>query len=169
MTTTSISAAETGLATLAFARGMCTRLLEGIPDAKWTFIPHAGCNHALWIMGHTAGTDDYFRVTLGEGQERVNPESWGELFGMESEPNPDASAYPSVDEVRRVWTEARERFNAWYGGLTDDQLAEPLPEKLQPFAKNLAVLAGTMAVHEAMHAGQLSIIRRQLDLPRSFG
>lgn len=167
-TTTESTVKSCGLAALEFSRGFLEQLADGIPPDKATHQPVNTANHLLWILGHSAVTDDYFISTLA-GQEAKCPENWGELFGMGSEPVDDPSKYPALDEVKTVMAERREALVAWLGSLDDDALAEPLPEDLQGFAANRGALMATLAAHEAMHVGQLSVIRKSLGLPRVMG
>jgi DNA-binding transcriptional ArsR family regulator/uncharacterized damage-inducible protein DinB len=177
MTTTTSTAAssgtmpahvEVGANALGFARGITLMLLEDIPDDKLTHRPGAKGNHAAWIMGHIAVADDGFRKSLGAGQP-VLPESWNELFGMGSQPKDDPAAYPSRDELRGGMERARNALLEWFRSLDNTQLAAPLPENLRPFAPDVVTLMSNLAVHESFHAGQLSAIRRSLDLPHRIG
>ena len=115
-----------------------------------------------------AYADNYFAGTLG-GQDTEWPEGWDELFGMGSEPKPDASAYPPIAEVRAILEKNRTLLLEWLGGLSEDDLEKPLPEGLAGFAPNFGALIGSLAVHEAMHVGQITLIRKALQLPRVLG
>ena len=83
MTTTAISNAfEIGKATLDLARIWTFKLTEGIPKDKLTFQPVPKTNHALWILGHCAVSDEHFPKAMGaDGGAALDP-SWGELFCM---------------------------------------------------------------------------------------
>ena len=53
--------------------------------------------------------------------------------------------------------------------MSGERLAAALPEDWQVFAKSYGVLINTIAWHEGMHAGQLTVIRRELGLGPKFG
>lgn len=61
----SLPTLEHGLSVLGFSRRALLGISEDIPASKLTFQPFPGANHALWILGHLAATDDYFLTTLG--------------------------------------------------------------------------------------------------------
>ena len=52
--------------------------------------------------------------------------------------------------------------------MSDDQLASPLPEDFKTFAPSLAALPSSIAWHEGMHSGQLTMIRKSLGIGRKF-
>ncbi|MCZ6816774.1 MAG: DinB family protein, partial [Planctomycetota bacterium] len=58
---------------------------------------------------------------------------------------------------------------AWFLSMSGERLAAALPEDWQVFAKSYGVLINTIAWHEGMHAGQLTVIRRELGLGPKFG
>ena len=125
-------------------------------------------NHALWVLGHLACTDNYFLTSLGQ-REAVIEESWNKLFGMGANPIADPTAYPSLGEIKAGLQRTRDALIDWLGSLDEQQLAAPLPDELLGFAPTFAAVAGSIAWHEGFHAGQLSAIRRSLGLPRLFG
>ena len=165
---TATSPFEIGKATLEFARHGTVRLVEDIPADKLCHQPLGNTNHALWVLGHLACTDNFFLTSLA-GRDPVIDESWNALFGMGSEPTEDPAAYPSPDEVKAGLDRARKAFLDWFQSLDERQLQEPLPEELRGFAPNYAGVMSSVAWHEGFHAGQLSAVRRSLGLPRAFG
>lgn len=161
-------ALECGLNALRFSRDVTFGLLEDIPADKLCHQPIPGANHAVWVLGHMANTDDSFLSALGARPAKF-PESWGKLFGQGSTATPNASDYPSLDELKENMNIRREELTAWFSGLDDDKLAAPLPENLQHFASNHAALLSSIAWHEGLHAGQLTIVRKSLGIGPKFG
>ena len=159
---------SSGLASLNFSRQALLGLLDGIPAEKLTHQLTPGGNHALWIAGHIANADDFFLSTLA-GTEPKHPDKWRDLFGQGSKPINDAAAYPSLDDVKQALANRREELLAWFQSLSSEKLAEPLPADYQQFAPNFGAFPGTLAWHEGLHAGQLSMIRRDLGLGFVFG
>ena len=156
-----------GLATLGFARRATLGFLEDIPEAKLCYQPFSGANHALWIIGHVACTDNYFLSSVG-GRETDFPAAWNELFGMGATVQTDAAAYPALGEVRGQLDSRREDLIAWFKSLDEEQLAAPLPADFQTFAPSHAALINSIAWHEGLHAGQLTVIRKALGLGPKF-
>ena len=167
-TTTTSSACEIGKATLDLARIWTFKLTEGIPKDKLTFQPVPKTNHALWILGHCAVSDEYFVKTMGP-ETIILDASWGELFGMGSTPVDDPGKYPSLDEVTDGMGKAREALLEWFGSMDEAKLMSELPDDWKTFGPNFAGLMNSIAWHEGLHTGQLSAIRRALDLPNAVG
>lgn len=151
----------TGLAALGFARDKTVELLKSVPDDKWLHQPFAGANHAMWIAGHLAHGDDVFVTSLKPAESRL-PEIWGKLFGPKSKPAGDAALYPSVEEMMNHLAHTRETLATWFNSLSDAQLRSPLPEGFTKFATSFAALMGTLAWHEGLHTGQLTVVRKSL-------
>ena len=167
-TTTTSSALEIGKATLDLARGSTLKLIDGIPQDKLTFQPVPKTNHALWILGHCAVSDEHFPKAMGS-EATILDASWSELFGMGSTPVDDPRKYPTLDEITGGMERAREALLEWFGSMDETKLLSPLPDDWKMFGPNFAGLMNSIAWHEAIHTGQLSAIRRALDLPNAFG
>ncbi len=167
-TTTTLSAFEIGKTTLDLARSSTLKLIEDIPQDKLTFQPIPKTNHALWILGHCAVSDESFPKAVGS-QITILDASWGELFGMGSTPIDDPRKYPSLDEITTGMERAREALLEWFGSMDEAALLSPLPDDWKTFGPNFGGLMNTIAWHEGIHTGQLSAIRRALDLPNVFG
>lgn len=159
---------ETGLTGLAFARGATLGLLEAIPKDKLATPAFPGGNHALWIAGHLAVSDDAFLTALG-GATSPLPARWKELFGTGSKPSAKAGDYPELKEVLAALSERRQALVTWLKSLDEAKLRAPLPEDWKEFAATHADLATSLAWHEGVHAGQLTSIRKALGLKPLFG
>ena len=168
MTTTSTTTHESGRAVLEFARRITLKMVDDIPADELCTRPAGGGNHALWVLGHVASTDDVFAAIIGK-RASVLDDSWESLFGMKSEPSDDPSVYPPLDEVKAAMDRSRQSLLSVYESLDEQQLLAPLPDELKQFAPNTGGVAFTIAWHEGFHAGQLSAVRRSLGLPRATG
>lgn len=161
------STLENGLAALTFARRVTSGLLEDVPEDKLLHQPFPGANHAMWILGHIACADDWFMRTLGPRPSQL-PEGWDELFGSGTSLRTDAAAYPPWTQVLDQSAARREELVAWFRSLTETELGQALPETLRPFGTTYGVLISTLAWHEGLHAGQLSVVRKSLGLAPRF-
>jgi uncharacterized damage-inducible protein DinB len=173
MPTETASPAASQLHQLRFARGATLRLLDGIPADKRCVQPAiaggaALANHATWIVGHLASTEDFFLAEFSGGTPALS-EKWRSLFGGGSTPVDDPAAYPPFEEVMRTFEERREALTRWFESLTVDQIAEPAPEKWRPYAPTLGDLAPFLAYHEGYHGGQLAVARKACGLSPAFG
>ena len=161
-------ARESGLAALAFARQMTVGFLDDIPKDKYVHQPMPGANHALWIAGHIAWTDDDFLSTFGVRDKKL-PASWHKACGYQSKPTTKASDYPAMTEILDKLATLREELGNWFKSMSDEKMRSPLPEDWKTFAPNYAGLMNSMACHESLHAGQLTVVRKSLGLAPKFG
>ena len=159
---------EVGIATLKFSRGATIKLLESIPPDARMLCPVKGANHATWIAGHIALTDNYVIKAVG-GLPGTLPESWESLFGMGSKCESSSDAYPAWDEIIAAMDERRATLIDWFSAMDADELAQPLTDGLEKFAPNRAALMPSIAWHEGFHAGQLTAVRRSLGMESMFG
>ncbi len=167
-TSTTLSAIEPGINALNFARNATLKFAEDITDEQMTHRPTPKSNHAAWLLGHLAYADDGFYTKLS-GNDSVIPDNYETQFGMGTEPSDDASVYPSKAELLAAMEKAHTALVDWFGTLSEEQIAAPLPEGMEMFGANHGTVAATLAWHEGIHAGQLVEVRRSLGLPRAFG
>ena len=161
-TATSHIVQANGLNALMYIRGMLNDMLAGISDEQMLHQPVAGSNHGLWIIGHLAVSDDQFRASLGGGAARA-PESWEGLFSYGSRPRP-AADYPPIARVKKALHDWREDLLDWIGRMDEAALEQELPEDWRAFAPTYAALIASIAAHEALHVGQLTVVRKSLGL-----
>ena len=157
----------TGVAMLEFARRVTLGLLEDIPEDQRLYQPFPGANHALWIVGHVAWDDNFFLTTLG-GKQTDFPPAWNELFRAGSVLQQEPAAYPSLAEIRQQLDARRADWIGWFKSMDGDELVTPLPEDYQTFARDRAALMPSIAWHEGLHAGQLTVVRKALGLKPKF-
>jgi uncharacterized damage-inducible protein DinB len=166
-TATSFSLFETGKATMDLARNCTLKLADGVPADKTCHQPVPNSNHVIWVLGHLACTDDWFAASQGN-RDSVIDESWGKLFGMGSTPTDDATAYPSLDEIKAALERARQTLLEVFEAMDEKKLKSPVPDELKPFAPTYAAIMSSIAWHEGFHSGQLSAVRRSLGLPHAL-
>jgi uncharacterized damage-inducible protein DinB len=129
-----------------------------------------GVNHALWLLGHIAGSENHLILGFCKG-ESLLPATYGKLFGMGSKLLDDPTGYPSGEEILERLGAVHEASLEYLRTVGDDELAQPpvsydkLPERArQLFGTRLKCLC-LAPNHEAMHSGQMSYIRRLLGKP----
>ena len=161
-------ALDNGIAALQFARQATLGLLEDIPADKLAHQPCDAANHALWIVGHLAHADDFFMTALVKRPSKCS-DDWKKLFGMGSTPQPEADAYPGLPELTESLSDRREELLGWFKAMTPQDFARPLPEDMAQFAANRGILMSSLAWHEGLHTGQLSVVRKSLGIAPKFG
>lgn len=153
------------LESLRICRRLTTTLVEPIPDDKLTLRACPDSNHAAFVLGHIAKTDDWFMSALG-GPASTLPESWGPLFDGGAELRDSREEYPSKQELLDAMTDRREAMIGWLCSLSPQELLAPLRGGIEKIAPTLAALPSSTCLHEGLHAGQISTIRRALGIPR---
>ena len=158
---------ESNLVSLEYSRHFVNALLEKIAEDQLCHQPFPGANHALWIMGHLASVDAFLLQACG-GPSDPQLQPMQPLFFMKSQPSPNLSDYPPLPHVRAWFQETRKNVLDWFRSQNEEQLSTPLPEGLREIAPDRLCLIARLAIHEAGHGGQLTMIRKSLGLPPVF-
>lgn len=138
-----------------------SKFADDLRDAPLTRVVTPHGNHPLWIMGHLAFIEGAIsQVMFGES----NPAgAWEPLFGMGSTPTDNAADYPSYDEVLKTYRDLREKNVAKLEEVGEDGL-DAAPKAVPPGFENEMRTIGqtylTIAMHQMLHAGQLTDVRR---------
>lgn len=159
---------DTGLSVMEFARKATMGFLDGFEgDAFHTaFAPGGGT--AAYIVGHIAFTDDMTLRMLAE-REGTLSDAEQKLFGGGASPAEQASEYPPGPELIQTMTGLRSSLLGYFREQSEEQLLAPVEGPMAQFGDTRAKLMASLAWHEALHAGQLTVLRRQLGMPRVFG
>ena len=139
---------------------MGIRYIEDMRDAPLTRMSSRG-NHPLWILGHLTVVEGRLRqVILGE----PNPvERWKPMFDWGSSPSTDAADYPAFDEVLHAYRELRARNLALLEEVGEaglDRSTKAPPAGLESHFRTIGQAFLTIALHQTMHTGQASAMRR---------
>tara|TARA_R110002095_G_scaffold189660_1_gene167331 strand:- start:49922 stop:50431 length:510 start_codon:yes stop_codon:yes gene_type:complete len=145
------------------SRGFLLGLLTSLSDEQLAARAGGAGNHALWIMGHIAQSDDAV-VSAFTNEPSCLPDGHDALFAAKTSVSDNATDYPSRDELLERMTNARERVVGWVKSLDDQSSLQASPEQLAAFAPNPIAAAHGVSLHEFMHAGQVATIRASLGL-----
>jgi hypothetical protein len=159
---------QTALSNLVFARKYTLRFLDALPVADWFRTPAGGVTHVAWQVGHLAFAE--YRLALerirGQRPEDANliAESFLQTFGRDSTADPDPARYPTPEEIRTVFDRVHERVLAELPGVPDGTL-DDAPLRPHQLCKTKLECLHWCSHHEAVHAGQIGLIRRLLGYP----
>ncbi|MFZ5833432.1 MAG: DinB family protein [Planctomycetota bacterium] len=147
---------------LRTVRGISEQALSVFTSpADWTFQPHPQANHALWFVGHIGMVDNFMASRIDPA--RVDsPAGYREKFGMGSRPSGNPADYPPVEEALAFFRARRAVVMELLAGLSDEDLAKPLPPGGPSFMTDVASVFESAAWHEALHLGQVTVARRAL-------
>jgi len=143
-------------------RQMTERYLEDFQTPEqWTLQVHDQANHALWVVGHLAHTDN-FLISLIDPSHAVQRDGWGEKFGMGSRPTGNPADYPPPEEAVAYLRERRGVLLGLLDNLTEADLDRATPEGAPDFLATVRDTFELASWHEALHVGQLTVARRKL-------
>lgn len=150
-----------------WTKSVTDKLVADVPEHQITHQVQGVPNHFLWTLGHLTTFYSWATGLLG-GTPTPLDERFQQRFGYKSQPVNNASAYPSLDSVRRGRDQA---FHAMIEaaralGVTD--VDQPTAMDSHGFAKSRLDVLHKAAWHEGWHHGQLSLLRRDLGLPGLF-
>lgn len=152
---------------LEWCHSMTARLCDGFDGDRLYYQSNPNENHVVWQIGHLATGYSWFASML-DGAPASLGESFDKAFGFGSKPVNDASAYPSLSDVKRVHDEQYARLLAAAKQLKDSDALVAV-ESSGGFAKNKIDLINKASWHEGWHQGQLSSLRRALGMPSVMG
>lgn len=142
------------------------RLLEmlaaDLSDKEYFTPAVEGTNHAGWILGHVAYSEDW-AVSNATGAPQRIPEATRDLFKGGSKCRADASVYPSRKEIDELFHTTREHtlaaLQSYDEGKWDDPAPDGVPAELFP---TVGSLWGMIGFHPFWHIGQLTTVRHVL-------
>jgi hypothetical protein len=163
-----MSALQTALGQIAFARRYTLGLLEGVPEAEWFRMPAEGVTHVAWQVGHLAMAEYRLCMELLRGRRAEDGEFMSDdflrLFGRNSVPEPDAAKYPAPAAIRAALDRVHERASAELKGFPEAELSAP-PTRTHRLAKTKLESLFWCSTHEMLHAGQIGLLRRLFGHP----
>ena len=158
-----------GLATavgqMRFVReGTTTPMLEGLTDEDWLAMP-AGPTNIAWQVAHIAVAQYglcLFRIRgRAEADTELMPGPFRKMYGRGSVPSSDPAANAPIAVIRRTFDAVYEQAMKELPATDPATLAEPMDRPYAVYPNRLGCLL-MAPVHEAIHAGQLGLIRRAL-------
>lgn len=150
---------------IKWSREYIGMLVQGMTDEQLMHRAGSNGNHAIWILGHLAVSDDQILAAL-TGTESKLSETLTKQFIGGSEPSDNRSDYPSRESLLATMQQTHERFIDWVESLDEESMNKAAPEFLQPFAPDAISTAFSVSAHDLCHAGQISTARASLGIPR---
>lgn len=141
---------------------LMNRFCADLTPAEYLHRPCVKANCAAWLLGHLALTDRRLLTLLGtEGP--VLPDGFEKRFSRDpGAPEADDFGDPSI--LLPIFNDHRTRLIAAVKAATPEMLAWPL-EKAHPMFNTIGEMAAFFSIHTALHAGQITIVRRSLGRP----
>ena len=148
---------------LSASRMMVNRFIEDLTPAEYLHRPCAGGNCAAWIVGHLVMSDRSLLGRVGVTELPALPEGFEKRFARD-ETAPKASEYGDVGVLGPLFNRHRDLLIERVKKMPAEALDAALP-KPHPMFATVGEMVNFMGAHVAMHAGQLTVIRRTLGRP----
>ena len=151
------------LGQIDFARRYTLELLEHTPEELWPIVPDGGSSHIAWQVGHLAvaqyGLMLFRQRGRAEGDLELMPGWLRKRFGRGSVPSIEASEIPTRSALLECLAKIHQASIVTLPTLTTEQLLEPTEMPYAGYPVKLGALL-FCPLHEAIHAGQIGILRR---------
>ncbi len=150
------SIAKPTLAQLEMQTAQYNAALNGITEEQGNRQPQQGMNSIRWIAGHLLNTRYIIRKNLTDLPTDLTLVKY---FGRGSTGQLDENA-PTLDEIVQRWNSFAPELQELLNGVSEEKWhAAPAIQMAIP-DETFAGFVAYMAVHEAMHLGQISILKK---------
>jgi len=146
-------------AVLSLNRRLLLNSLDGMSDESARVRAGHG-NSAAFIAVHLVDARLY--LLRGIGGEMPHP--FGDRLQAVNTID-DMTWYPSLEEIRAAWEEVSARLDARLAELSAVDLAQKSPANFPIADGTLLGMIAFLTQHDGYHIGQISLLRRLVDLP----
>jgi hypothetical protein len=147
--------------------GLLSMHLSDMSDGDLLVRPVPNANHANWQLGHLAVAESNMLSLCGIPMPAL-PAGMAEKYSKEASKSDDPATFLNKEQLAALLQSIRNGSVAWAKSATQEQLAAPTAEKLRGFAPTCGDLLAMLTAHDAMHMGQIQVIRRKLGKPILF-
>lgn len=149
---------------LKLAKMLLHRYVDDLTPAEFLHQPVPGANHAAWVVGHLARTARIACERLGLESLPTLPEGWKEQFAATRQAATTDQPQGNPAELLRLFDQHHDLIAAAAPSVPAAKFAEP-PPITSPLFENMGEFLHFLGMHVALHAGQLSTVRRSLGKP----
>jgi hypothetical protein len=148
---------------LKTAGALLNRYCEDFKPEEFLHRPCGGANCTAWIVGHLVMTERNALGRIGVTDLPPLPDGFEKRFARD-ETAPRAADYGDVTILLPLFNRHRELLIEAVRRAPMELIDKPL-EKPHPFFATVGESINFMGVHVAMHAGQITYVRRSLGRP----
>ena len=148
---------------LSGSQKLLNRYCEDLTPAEYLHRPCGGSNCVAWILGHLVISERSALGRVGMTDLPPLPEGFEKRFARDAEAA-HAQSFGDVLILLPLFNQHRQLLIDTVKGLSAEALDRPL-DKPHPMFANVWSVVNFMALHVAMHGGQITIIRRSLGRP----
>jgi uncharacterized damage-inducible protein DinB len=162
---TAINVIKASLETSAF---VVNAFLEDLEDEHLFLRPAETANHIAWQLGHLISAEHQMTTSVCPGSMPDLPEGFAERYTKDTASIDDPAQFHSKSEYRELMQQQRAATIAALEKLGDDELDAPAPEAMREYVPTVGAVFALHGTHAMMHAGQWTVVRRQLGRPPLF-
>jgi len=152
---------------ILFTRKYMLRLLDGLDDDDWFWMPENYPTHIAWQVGHIAMSQyglTLFRIRGRTTEDRaLLTGKYRKLFLKGTEPSADRESHPQPTEILETLDQILQQTlkeMPSYAGLLDELTEAPHSSFATKFGSLIFA-----ADHEMLHSGQIGMLRRLMGKP----
>jgi len=140
------------------------KVTQAVPQEQWLTQPSNDSNHLIYIVGHVV----VHRAIVAEMLGAQWSAPWRKLFARGAKlAKPDQ--YPSPHELRCAWNEVSEKLATSFSKATEEDLAKPAPQGVPTMDGKVGGFVAFLCLHETLHVGQLSYLKKFLGQGQTVG
>jgi len=141
------------------------KMTADLSDAEYFKPAVPGANHAGWIMGHIACSEDWAAALISGSKQRI-PDATHALFKSGTTCVADASKYPSRKQIDELFRNSRAHALEAVKVFNDSRWNDPNPKGANGPFPTLGALCGLLGFHPFWHIGQLTVCRVAMNKKR---
>jgi len=148
---------------LTFVDGSLQMNLEGVSHELSLRCAGEGGNSINWVLGHMLNTRGALLELLGG--EALTGERHQSLYGRHSQNVGPGDDCESLEALRETWKATQTALLEKLAAADDALLATMVPGLFEPESQEATgVQLASLVFHEAYHAGQIGVIRRNVGM-----
>jgi len=137
------------------------KLTAELSDAEYFKPPVEGGNHAAWLLGHVACSEDSIVSQITGVPKRI-PEATHELFKGGSACVADPKKYPSRKQIDALFFNSRARTVEALTNYDERKWGDPSPWGGKSPFPTMGSMWGLQGTHQFWHIGQLAVCRQAM-------
>jgi hypothetical protein len=153
---------------IQFARKYTSQFLGDLTDGDWFWTPPGFVTHIAWQVAHIASSQYGLCLFRLRGRlpadEQLIPQDFWDKFKIGSTPVAGAENNPPLAMIRQVFDNMQAQVLSELAAKTDEEVDVPL-EKLHPAFTTVLGGIEYSPLHELIHVGQITLLRRQMGKP----
>ena len=148
---------------VAAAHQVLQAYVADLEDRDLLVRPVPGANHIAWQLGHLIVSEQGMLNALRPGRAPELPPGFAEKYTRETASLDEAHHFVGRARYLELYETQRRALMEQLETYSEGDLDRPAPESMRRYAPTIASAFIMAGVHELMHAGQFTVVRRALN------